>query len=130
MVTRQSELLRVLSQLADELPDPHWVALVDSDGLVMACVPAEPPVDPEGISAMTAALVITGERVLEEIEGGQFHYASIAGSRRQLLMVLLDNDRFLSIGLGPEIPPRATFSLLSRRVPELIHALQMRFTTV
>ena len=66
MVTRQSELLRVLSKLAEELPDPHWVALVDSDGLVMACVPDEPSVDPEGISAMTAALVITGERVLNE----------------------------------------------------------------
>ena len=130
MVTRQSELLRVLSKLAEELPDPHWVALVDSDGLVMACVPDEPSVDPEGISAMTAALVITGERVLEEIEGGQFHYASVSGSRRQLLMVLLSKDRFLSIGLGPKVPPRATFSLLSRRIPELLHALQMRFTTV
>ena len=130
MVTRQSELIRVLSKLAEELPDPHWVALVDSDGLVMACISDEPSVDPEGISAMTAALVITGERVVEEIEGGQFHYASVSGSRRQLLMVLLNKDRFLSIGLGSQVPPRATFSLLSRRIPELLHALQMRFTTV
>ncbi|HEY45913.1 MAG: hypothetical protein AMJ88_03775 [Anaerolineae bacterium SM23_ 63] len=130
MVTRQSELLRVLGLLAEELPNPHWVALVDSDGLVVACVPAEPPINPERISAMTAAFVMTGDRVLEEIEGGHYLYSSIAGSTRQLLAVQLSEDRFLSIGLGPEIPPRTTFSLLSRRVPELINALQMRFGTL
>jgi predicted regulator of Ras-like GTPase activity (Roadblock/LC7/MglB family) len=129
MVTRQSELLRVLGLLANELPNPHWVALVDSDGLVVACVPPEPPINPERISAMTAAFVMTGDRVLEEIEGGQYRYASVAGSNLQLLAVQLSEDRFLSIGLGPEIPPRNTFSLLSRRIPELMHALQMRFVT-
>jgi predicted regulator of Ras-like GTPase activity (Roadblock/LC7/MglB family) len=129
MVTRQSELLRVLGLLANELPNPHWVALVDSDGLVVACVPPEPPINPERISAMTAAFVMTCDRVLEEIEGGQYRYASVAGSNLQLLAVQLSEDRFLSIGLGPEIPPRNTFSLLSRRIPELMHALQMRFVT-
>ncbi len=129
MVTRQSELLRVLGLLAEELPNPYWVALVDSDGLVVACVPAEPPINPERISAMTAAFVMTSDRVLEEIEGGQYRYASVAGSTLQLLAVQLSEDRFLSIGLGPEIPPRNTFSLLSRRVPELMHALKMRFVT-
>ncbi len=78
---------------------------------------------------MTAAFVMTGDRVLEEIEGGQFRYSSIAGSTLQLLAVQLSEDRFLSIGLGPEIPPRTTFSLLSRRIPEIMHALQMRFVT-
>jgi predicted regulator of Ras-like GTPase activity (Roadblock/LC7/MglB family) len=129
MVTRQSELLRVLGLLADELPNPHWVALVDSDGLVVACVPPEPSINPERISAMTAAFVMTSDRVLEEIEGGRYRYASVAGSTLQLLAVQLSGDRFLSIGLGPEIPPRNTFGLLSRRVPELMHALQMRFVT-
>jgi len=129
MVTRQSELLRVLGLLAEELPNPHWVALVDSDGLVVACVPAEPPISPERISAMTAAFVMTGDRVLEEIEGGQYRYSSVAGSKLQLVSVILSEDRFLSIGIGPEIPPRTTFSLLSRRVPEIMRALQMRFTT-
>ena len=127
MVTRQSELLRVLGLLMEELPSPHWVALVDSDGLVVACVPAEPPINPERISAMTAAFVMTGDRVLEEIEAGHYRYSSIAGATRQLVAVRLSEDRFLSIGLGPEIPPRTTFSLLRRRVPELINALQMRF---
>src|SRR3990172_2816471 len=70
MVTRQSELHRVLGLLANDLPKPEWVALVDQNGLIVACVPPEPPVETERISAMTAASVAMGDRVLREIEGG------------------------------------------------------------
>jgi predicted regulator of Ras-like GTPase activity (Roadblock/LC7/MglB family) len=129
MTTRQSALLRILYQLARELPEPLWIALTDSDGLVVACVPENPPVNPEGITAMTAAFVLTGERVLEEIKGGDFRYANISGSTRQLLIVLLGEGRFLSIGLGPGVPPRSTFNLLSKYVPELMQTLKKRFTT-
>ncbi|NIS82670.1 MAG: hypothetical protein GTO14_21275 [Anaerolineales bacterium] len=128
MVTRQEELLRILGQLATELPNPLWVALVDHDGLVVACVPNEPPVAPESFSAMTAASVMLGERVLNEIAGGDLRYTSAAGSKRQLLTVMLSKERLLSIGLGPEVPPHDTFGPLSRRVPELLQALQRRFT--
>jgi predicted regulator of Ras-like GTPase activity (Roadblock/LC7/MglB family) len=129
MVTRQSELIRVLGQLAEELPDPFWVALVDDDGLVVACVPEKPDADPDGISAMTATLALTGERVMGEIKGGRFHYATVSGSERQLLMVFVSETRFISIGLGPEIPPRSVFGIISRRIPDMLQALQMRFTT-
>jgi predicted regulator of Ras-like GTPase activity (Roadblock/LC7/MglB family) len=128
MVTRQSELLRVLGHLAEELPQPEWVALVDHNGLIVACVPPEPVVETERISAMTAASVTMGERVLSEIDGGALRYASIAGSVRQHLTVVLSKDRLLSIGLKPEVAPQATFGPLGRWVPELLRALQMRFT--
>jgi predicted regulator of Ras-like GTPase activity (Roadblock/LC7/MglB family) len=129
METRQSELVRVLDELAKDLPAPFWVALVDHDGLVVACVPPEPPVHPDRISAMTAASVMMGERVLNELEGGALRYASLAGAQRQLLTVSLGPEHFLSIGLGPEIPPRATFGPLSKRVPGIIKAMKKRFTT-
>lgn len=128
MVTRQSELHRVLGLLANDLPKPEWVALVDQNGLIVACVPPEPPVEAERISAMTAASVAMGERVLREIEGGGLRYASIAGSVRQHLTVVLSKDRLLSIGLRPDVPAQATFAPLGRWVPELIRTLQMRFT--
>jgi predicted regulator of Ras-like GTPase activity (Roadblock/LC7/MglB family) len=129
MVTRQSELIRLLGILAKELPDPYWVALVDDDGLIVACVPDEPLVDLDGLSAMTATLALTGDRVIEEIKGGKFHFATISGSKRQLLVVFVSQKRFISIGLAPEIPPRSMFSILSRRIPEIMQVLQMRFTT-
>ena len=68
MVTRQSELIRVLEIIAGELPDPLWVALADDDGLLVACVPSQPPVNVDPISAMTAALALTATRVLDEID--------------------------------------------------------------
>lgn len=128
MVTRQSELHRVLGRLAEELPSPDWVALVDQNGLIVACMPPEPAVDTDRISAMTAASVLMGERVLGEINGGSLRYASIAGSVRQHLTVVLSKDRLLSIGLKPDVAPQATFGALGRWVPEVLRTLQMRFT--
>ena len=128
MVTRQSELIRVLETIAAELPDPLWVALVDDDGLLVACVPSQPPVNVDQISAMTAALALTSIRVLIEINAEEFRYSNVAGSERQLLLVALDGKRFLSIGLGPDVVVQTTFRPLSRRVVELLKILKMRFS--
>lgn len=127
MATRQSELERILGELAEELPDPEWVALVDDQGLVLSCVPADPVVSEDRISAMTAAFVDMGARVLREVEGGTFRFATVSGSRRQYLAVLLTSERLLSIGLSPRTPAQVTFAPLSRRVPELLEALRTSF---
>ena len=129
MATRQDELLEVLSQMADEMPDPDWVALVDGNGLIVSCIPETPVVEQVQISAMTAASIIMGERVLDEIDGGQMRYTSIAGANRQMLSVVLSNDRVLAIGLGPEVPAQATFASLTRWVPEILQVLSKSFVT-
>jgi predicted regulator of Ras-like GTPase activity (Roadblock/LC7/MglB family) len=128
MTTRQAELVRVLTQLSGELPTPDWVALVDAQGFVMACVPEKLTVDEDRVSAMTAALADMGERVLKEVEGGSLRFASVAGSKRQYLAVILNQECMLSIGLHPGVAPQATFRPLSRWVPELMKALQQRYT--
>jgi len=127
MVTRQSELIRVLGGLAEDLPAPHWVALVDEDGLIMSCVPAEPVVDIDRISAMAAASVQMGERVLNEIDGGRMRFLTISGARRQLLTVLLRDNHLLSIGLSADVATQTTFAPLSRWIPEVLHVLDRRF---
>jgi len=129
MATRQDELLEVLSQMADEMPNPDWVALVDGNGLIVSCIPETPAVGQDQISAMTAASIIMGERVLDEIEGGQMRYTSIAGANRQMLSVVLSEDRVLAIGLGPEVPAQATFASLTRWVPEILQVLSKSFVT-
>ena len=127
MLTRQSELQRVLASLAEDLPDPHWVALVDQNGLIVSCVPAEPPIDMDRIAAMTAASSQTAERVLREIDGGKLRFANFTGSLRQHLTVFLSRERLLSIALPPEVPPQDTFPPLTRWVPELIQVLKKRY---
>lgn len=127
MATRQSELLEILGKMADELPDPDWVALVDENGLIVSCIPESPVVGQDLISGMTAASIIMAERVLDEIDGGQMRYTSIAGSKRQMLSVVLSRDRVLAIGLGPEVPAQATFASLTRWVPEILKVLSKSF---
>jgi predicted regulator of Ras-like GTPase activity (Roadblock/LC7/MglB family) len=128
MVTRQSELIRVLGQLSNDLPQPHWVALVDSNGLVMSCVPAAPPVPADTIAAMAAALAQIGQRSLTEVEGGRLRVASVTGAKRQQVVVMLMEENLLSLGLGPEVATQATFAPLSRWVPALLEVLDRRFT--
>src|SRR4030067_94710 len=83
METRQSELIRVLQSLAAELPNPDWVALVDGKGLIIACIPAQPAVGEDRISAMAAASLLMADRGLEGIGGGGLRFARIAGAKRQ-----------------------------------------------
>lgn len=128
MATRQSELQRVLGLLAGELPDPDWVALVDGDGLIVSCVPPDPPISADQISAMAAASQIMAERILTELEGGPMRFASVAGARRQHLTVMVKKDHLLSIGLGPDVPAQATFAPLGRWIPEVLRVLKARFT--
>jgi len=125
--TRQDELIRIMSSLADSLPEVYWVTLVDRDGLVMACIPPNPDVNPESIAAMTAAFSSTVERILGEIDGGQLRYASIVGSRRHHIIVLLPESRLLAIGLPPDVSPQQTFQPIRQWIPDLLNVLNMRF---
>jgi predicted regulator of Ras-like GTPase activity (Roadblock/LC7/MglB family) len=127
IVTRESELHRVLGEMAKELSEPDWVALVDHNGLIMACIPEEPAISTDSISAMTAAAVMMGDRVLREIDGGGLRFVSIAGSNRQQVTVILGESRHLSIAIRPEVPAQQTFGPLSRWVPELIKVLTRDF---
>jgi predicted regulator of Ras-like GTPase activity (Roadblock/LC7/MglB family) len=127
--TRQEELIRVLNQLAQDLTSPKWIALVDDQGFIVACVPTIPPVDPETISAMAVVVLGTAERVLAEIDGGSFRYLNLAGSESQNLIILLKKDRLLSIGLLPEVHPQSTFGPVLRWIPEISKVLNRRFKT-
>jgi predicted regulator of Ras-like GTPase activity (Roadblock/LC7/MglB family) len=127
MVTRQAELQRVLGALAEEIQPAEWVALVDQNGLMVSCVPAEPPVDGDRIAAMAAAATQAAERVLAELDGGGLRMTTVVGARRQQLTVFLGHDRLLSIGLTPEVEAQSIVPPLMRWVPELIQALKRRF---
>lgn len=128
MVTRQSELLRILNEIVELLPEPQWVALVDENGLVLASVPENPPVHHDRISAMAAVTEMNASRVVRELDAGMLRFALIAGSTRQLLTLALVEGCMLSIGLGPGVSARSTFGPLSRKVPELLETLNRRFT--
>lgn len=124
MKTRESELERVLSELIGVLPDPAWIAVVDADGLPMASVPNPSPIDVDRIAAMASAANLVGERLTDELQIGELRFITVVGAKRQVIVVRLRADRFLSIGLAPSVPAQVTFGALSERVPELLHILE------
>jgi predicted regulator of Ras-like GTPase activity (Roadblock/LC7/MglB family) len=129
MITRQSELQRVLGSLLDEIGQADWVALVDQNGLMVSSAPAELPLDSDRVAAMTAASAQAAERVLDELEGGTLRFATIAGAKRQHLTVFLSRDRLLAIGLPPEAEPQTVIPFLMHWVPELVRVLKRRYVT-
>jgi len=128
MVTRQSELTQVLAGIQTDLGQPIWVALVDDDGLMVASVPESLALGSERIAAMTAAGVIPAKRVLGEVDGGTLRFVTFAGSKAQVLVVAVDQKRFLSIGLNPHVSVQSTFSPLSNWVPKLLKILKKRYS--
>jgi predicted regulator of Ras-like GTPase activity (Roadblock/LC7/MglB family) len=127
MITRQSELTRILSAIQSELMNPTWVSLVDDDGLMVAGVPEQPSFGSDQIAAMTAAGVMTAKRVLGEFEGGTMRFINIGGSKAQLIIVAVDQKRFLSIGLPPKVAAQSIFGPLSKYVPELLSTIKKRY---
>lgn len=128
MVTRESELERLLGELAQDLPDPKWVAIIDDDGLLIACIPRTPAISTDQIAAMTAASTAAGKRVVSEIDGGRFRFAVNAGSKRQLVVVAMDRKRLLSMGFKPQVQMHQIFGPLSDKVPEILKTLKMHFS--
>jgi predicted regulator of Ras-like GTPase activity (Roadblock/LC7/MglB family) len=128
MVTRESELERLLYDLVADLPDPIWAAIIDNDGLLIASVPPTPPISADRIAAMTVSSTLTSKRVVGEIDGGSFRFVVTAGSKRQLVAVAIDSKRFLSLGLLPQVQTHQIFGPLSEKVPEILKTLKMHFS--
>lgn len=125
--TRQSELQRVLEGLVSDLPQPAWVALVDEQGLLISCMPKTPPIASESISAMSAVVMKTSERVLREIQGGSLRYTSVVGAKWHYLTIVLGEGRMLSVGLKPEVQAKAVFGPLRDWMSDLTAVLERRF---
>jgi predicted regulator of Ras-like GTPase activity (Roadblock/LC7/MglB family) len=128
MVTRESELERLLGELSMELPQPMWAAIIDNDGLLIACVPADPVITTDQIAAMTVTGAVAARRITGEIGGGSYRFTAVAGSKRQLIIVAIDTKRFLSFGFQPQVQTHQIFGPLSEKVPEILNTLKMHFS--
>lgn len=128
MVTRESELERLLFELARDLPEPFWVAIVDNDGLLIASVPQTPLISTDEIAAMTVTGTVAAKRITAEIGGGSFRFTAVAGSKRQLIIVAIDGKRFLSLGFKPQVQTHQIFGPLSEKVPEILKTLKMNLS--
>lgn len=119
------ELDRALARLAVEPLQATWAALVRTNGLLVGCFPSQTTVHQDRISAMSAALLSLGERISKELRSGALHYALIAGEEGLNLVVVLDGDYMLALGLPPDVAVDAAFAGLRVSIIPLLQLLEI-----
>jgi len=100
---------RALAGIVSHEPQAQRAALVRANGLLVRCFPTQGAVDQDRLAAMSAALFSLGERVSKELGSGRLHYTLVAGEEGLNLLLVLDPDYVLMVGLNPGASPDAVF---------------------
>ena len=104
-----AELERALARLCLEPVSAAWAALVTTDGMVHACFPSQGSIGRDRIAAMSAATLSLGERISRELSTDALDYALIAGTDGATLVIALDAEHLLALGLPRTLSLDATF---------------------
>ncbi len=115
-------LNQTLAEIARHLMGVRWMVWLSSNGLARASFPADLNLDRP--SVMGAALRSLGERISSELRGGPLHYSLIAGENEVHLLVVLDKDQALLLGLYPQTSIDASLAAIRETVT--IYALQLK----
>ncbi len=115
-------MVQTLSEIANRLMGVRWIVWLNSSGLARASFLADTELDRK--SAMGAALLSLGERISTELRGGALHYSLIAGESGLHLLLVLDQDNALLLGLHPQTSIDAL--LVEVRNTVQMYALQLK----
>jgi predicted regulator of Ras-like GTPase activity (Roadblock/LC7/MglB family) len=120
-----AELEQALAGLVQTPPRATWAALVRTNGLLVGCFPSLNDTHQDRIAAMSAALLSLGERVSKELRSGALQYALIAGEEGLNLVVILDRDYMLALGLPPNVAPDAVLAGVRTSIIPLLQLLEI-----
>jgi len=122
---RAEALTHTLSQLSSPTLDFFWTAIVDYDGFILASYPFGTELEADHILAASAHLLRVGERVSQEIEVGKWRYSLIAGGDVQIMVVALNRECVLSVGMSPTASLDTAFAAIREIAPDLIRDLDI-----
>ena len=122
---RAEALTRTLSQLSSPTLDFFWTAIVDYDGFILASYSFGTELEADHILAASAHLLRVGERVTQEIEVGKWRYSLIAGGHVQIMVVALNRECVLSVGMNPTASLDTAFAAIRAIAPDLIRDLDI-----
>ena len=125
MDPRVTALMEALQALDQPEVDFRWAAVMDFDGLVLASVPDGIENDMAETIASTAHLMSMGERAMDEVEFGKWRFTLLTGSRMQQLVMHLNNEVALSVGVGTRTPLHRLFASVRDTMPALIRSLDI-----
>ena len=120
-----SELNQALAHLMANLPDVRWLVLLDRNGIAKGSFPTASIIRAERISSMACAMSALGERVSRELSGGASQYVLVAGEDGLHLVVVLDKNNLLAVGLPPGESIDSVLNALKRSVNSLLQILKI-----
>ncbi len=94
--TLDKEIEKVLIDLKYLTPDVEGAVLVDMNGLPIASVLSD-GIDDDRVSAMSAAMLIIGERTMEELSKGRLVRVLIQGEKGYSIIFNAGKDAVLSV---------------------------------
>jgi len=128
---RVQALTDALARLDKPEVDFRWAVVVDYDGLMLSSYPEEPDSGFDEAIAATAHVMRLGESAQKEVEFGKWRFTMIAGSELQQLVMHINNEVALTVGMGSKTPLHKFFATVRDIVPDMVHALDLtsrRFT--
>jgi predicted regulator of Ras-like GTPase activity (Roadblock/LC7/MglB family) len=122
--SREEALTRALSRLPRPDLAMKWAALMDYDGLMLANYPQGAQLPYDELSAATGHLLLMVERVQSELEIGKWRYTLTAGAQLQILVIALNKECVLALGMGSRAPLASAFAAIRDIAPDLIRDLE------
>ena len=85
-MSRSEQIAKQVKNLTNSTPDLEGAALIDNDGLMIAAA-LSAEVDEDSMAAMGAALLGLAERIVEELDRGDFDMVMLRGKDGIVVMV-------------------------------------------
>lgn len=85
-MSKSDQLAKLLKTLSTNTPDVEGAAIIDNDGLMIASALSQ-DLDEDSVAAMSAALLGLGERIVKELDRGNFELVMIRGSSGFTILV-------------------------------------------
>ncbi len=77
-MSRTEQITKIIRSLSNNTPDVEGAAVIDNDGLMIASA-LSADLDEDSVGAMGAALLGLGERIVDELDRGDFELVMIRG---------------------------------------------------
>ncbi|HSB91245.1 MAG TPA: roadblock/LC7 domain-containing protein [Anaerolineales bacterium] len=124
-LSRAEALSNALGRLSWPSLDVRWAALVDYDGFLLASYPPEAQFDSDRVAAATAHVLSAGERARQEVQLGKWRFTLMVGAEMQQLVLAINKECVLSIGLGPSAPLAMALDAVRGIIPDLARDLDL-----
>lgn len=121
-MSRTEQIAKLVKNLTNTTPDLEGAALIDNDGLMIASAMGS-DVDEDSMAAMGAALLGLGERIVAELDRGDFKMVMLRGTDGIVVLVSAGEEGVLAALASSRAKLGLVFLDVQRTATELARLL-------